>query len=155
MVGEYRRGARLFTAPIAPPRAPAHTIRTPRERQRALARGGSFAWCTLLALRGTATIEDAAARALLATRAFVGGTDRTADFDSRSGTGEAFRLGARPASYLAASPLLSTLPGADSARVLDSLVRDDRRLLDALDAEQHDAPYAPTRVPRTMLRALV
>ena len=73
MVGEYLRGARLFTCPIQTRPPQTKVVRTPRERTQALAAGGGFAWGTLRALQGT-KIEDAAARALLAAGAFAGPT---------------------------------------------------------------------------------
>ena len=69
MIGQYLAGARIFAAPVdfVPP---APTIcRTPAQRVAWLARGATFAWCTLAALRGT-TIADAAGRAFATTEMF-------------------------------------------------------------------------------------
>jgi len=157
------RGARLFTAPVAAAPMSSNIIRTPRDRRRALVLGGGFAWCTLCALRGTA-IEDAAARALLATNAFMGSTSRMADFGSPAGSSGAFALGAQPAAYLAASPLVAALPSTEASKVLASLIRDDEQLLRALGAHQDDEllsgwreivrPLDLTDIPEGLLTAL-
>ncbi|KAL1527720.1 hypothetical protein AB1Y20_009105 [Prymnesium parvum] len=132
------------------------------DRQRALALGRTFAWCTLLALRGT-PLEDAAARCILSSSAFTGSTDRMANFDS-PGASAPFTIGARPATYLAASPLTTTSSNAGAVDALAKLIRDDHSLIDALDARRDDEllsgwreiirPLDPTDIPDGLLSAL-
>ncbi|KAL1495224.1 hypothetical protein AB1Y20_017087 [Prymnesium parvum] len=152
MVGEYKGGARLFTAPVAATPEPTTVIRTPHDRQRALALGRTFAWCTLLALRGT-PLEDAAARCILSASAFTGSTDRMANFEG-PGAGAHFTIGARPAAYLAASPLATSSSNAGAAEALARLIRDDYSLIEALDARHDDELLSGGAVEQQIVRAI-
>ena len=70
MVGEYSPWLRLFTSPIPVLPPPSQVCRTSAQRLKAMAAGATFMWCTLAALRGTAS-EDLARRAVAAAQMFV------------------------------------------------------------------------------------
>lgn len=139
MVGEFRRGApRLITAPVATQPPPHTVIRTPAERRRRLAAGGAFVWCTLGALRGTA-VEDAAARAVLATEAFA---RPTADMAGTTVGAHiliahsCFAFGAQSA-YLAPAPEMGGVgPSAETAG--RDVMAVDRLLIESLGEAADD-----------------
>ena len=141
MVGEYLGGARLFTAPLdfAPP--PAAVCRTRKQRQRLLAAGGGFVWCTLAALQGT-PVADAAARSLLATEAFVRPTAELADAALNRGltseVGAVFRFGAAPVTSVVRRPVMADAQGPSAWLALRESQRLDELLANALDAAADD-----------------
>ena len=134
MVGEYKRGARLFTAPIGARPDPATIVRTPAARRQACAARMGFVWCTLAALQGTA-VEDAAARAVLSASAFIGPTEQLADTPlSSTPDASSFSFGSTPASLLIRRPLVVGEDGPPAATALASLLQADRWLASALEA---------------------
>jgi hypothetical protein len=134
MVGEYRKGARLFTAPIGARPPPETVVRTPAGRRRAQAARLGFVWCTLAALQGTA-VEDAAARAVLSASAFVGPTEHLADAPLPTSTGATpFTFGAAPATLMVRRPPLADEQGPAAWSAIASLLRADQWLSSALDA---------------------
>lgn len=78
LVGEYERGARLFTAPLNHDPDPSTVVRTPSQRSRRARAGYKLAWCTLAALAGT-VCYDPAARAAAACSALCGPVDYLPD----------------------------------------------------------------------------
>jgi hypothetical protein len=127
MVGEYKRGARLFTAPIGARPEPTAVVHTPAARRQACAARMGFVWCTLAALQGTA-VEDAAARAVLSASAFIGPTAQLVDEPLAAGS-SAFSFGATPASLLVRRPPVVGEPGPPSATALASLLQADQRAI--------------------------
>jgi hypothetical protein len=132
MVGEYKRGARLFTAPIGARPEPAAIVRTPAARRQACAARMGFVWCTLAALQGTA-VEDAAARAVLSASAFIGPTAQLVD-EPLSSSSSAFSFGATPSRLLVRRPPVAGEPGPPAATALAALLQADRLLASALEA---------------------
>ena len=106
MVGENVGRARLLTAPLdfVPPVA--EVCRTARQRRHLFSTGATFVWCTLTALAG-APVGDIAARAVVATEAFVKPVRLLADFaGAGSAPAVAFRYGASPATSVLRRPIL-------------------------------------------------
>ena len=71
MIGQYLAGAKLFAAPVDFAPEPRTVCRSGAQRLAWLARGTTFAWCTLAALQGT-PLSDAASRAFATTEMFRG-----------------------------------------------------------------------------------
>ena len=71
MIGQYLAGAKLFAAPVDFAPEPDTVCRSGAQRLAWLARGTTFAWCTLAALQGT-PLSDAASRAFATTEMFRG-----------------------------------------------------------------------------------
>ena len=101
MIGQYLLGFSLFASPVdfAPP--PAHVCRSPAQRLAWLARGTTFAWCTLAALRGT-PIADAAGRAFVTTEMFR--TPVTELPDEPTSDGLLFKFGAAASQSVLSRP---------------------------------------------------
>ena len=78
LVGEYRDGARLFTAPLNYHPPASDVVRTPAERRARAKAGAAFAWCTLAALAGCMAY-DPAGRASAACAALRGPINAFAD----------------------------------------------------------------------------
>ena len=78
LVGEYRDGARLFTAPLNYHPPASDVVRTPAERRARAKAGATFAWCTLAALAGCMAY-DPAGRAAAACAALRGPINAFAD----------------------------------------------------------------------------
>ena len=145
MVGEYLRGARLFTAPVAETPQPDRVIRTPHQRQLALAAGVGMAWCSLSALHGTA-VEDAVARSFLASTAFLRPTHHLADDPLSSGsTSSSFRFGVQPAAHLVTRPEFAGERGPAAVTALQLMREWDELLIGALDSLSDDPLLAGWR----------
>ena len=126
MIGQYLAGAKLFAAPVDFAPEP-HTIcRSCAQRVAWLARGTTFAWCTLAALQGT-PLSDAATRAFATTEMFRGPStslpDATAD-------GVRFDFGASSAQSVAHRPADERTAPAWSA--LQRMLQQDDALVSSL-----------------------
>ena len=164
MVGEYVGGARLIATPVAFAPIVGQVCRTRTQRRSWLAAGTAFAWCTLAALTGS-PIADAAARALVATEAFVKPVAMLADFAS-AGTLPAleFRAGASPATSMLRRPYLDGEESPPAWRALAHAERSGKLLRERLNALSDDpllagwvdriSPFDPADVPPDLLASL-
>ena len=166
MVGEYLRGARLFTAPVdfAPP--PRAICRTPQQRRRWAAGGATFVWCTLSALRGTA-VADPATRSVVSASMFTKPSALLPDsiLDS-SEEGVVFKFGASAARSVIRRPLLDSEQSPPAWRALNAMAKADRCLIDSIlaDVERGDSllegwaeqvcPLNVAEVPEGLMAAL-
>ena len=157
MIGQYLAGAKLFAAPVDFAPEPHTVCRSGAQRVAWLARGTTFAWCTLAALRGT-PLSDAASRAFATTEMFQGPStsmpDATTDgvrFDF--GASSAQSVAHRPAdeSTAPAWSALRRMLGQDEALVsslLESVATGDT-LLDGW--AERVQPLDASSVPRELL----
>ena len=126
MIGQYLAGARLFAAPVDFAPEPHLVCRSTAQRLAWLARGTTFAWCTLAALQGT-PLSDAAARAFATTEMFRGPAtslpDATAD-------GVQFDFGASSMQSVARRPAEERTSPAWGA--LQRMLRQDQDLVSSL-----------------------
>ena len=104
LIGAYERGPRVGVATLAFVPAEEDIVRDAR-RLRRLRRTRAFAWCTLSAL-ALLPIADPAARAFAGVQSFVKPVQWLADFAASGQDAPHFRIGARAAVPLDASPRL-------------------------------------------------
>ena len=130
MIGEYVGGARVYAAPIN--FRPQHTL--VRHRRSTQTTSG-FSWHTLAALAST-RLADLAARAVVATHAFVKPTALLADFAGQLEEPVVFRFGATSSTSLLRAPVLSAERGPPAGRALLRSQLHDAQLLQAI--RQHD-----------------
>ena len=157
MIGQYLAGAKLFAAPVDFAPAPDTVCRSGAQRLAWLARGTTFAWCTLAALQGT-PLSDAASRAFATTEMFRGPATSLPDAAS---DGVQFDFGASSAQSVAHRPAdertapawsaLQRMLGQDEALVtslLESVAGGDT-LLDGW--AERVQPLDASSVPRELL----
>lgn len=157
MIGQYLAGAKLFAAPVDFAPEPRAVCRSGAQRLAWLARGTTFAWCTLAALQGT-PLSDAASRAFATTEMFRGPATSLPDAAS---DGVQFDFGASSAQSVAHRPAdertapawsaLQRMLGQDEALVsslLESVAGGDT-LLDGW--AERVQPLDASSVPRELL----
>ena len=157
MIGQYLAGAKLFAAPVDFAPEPHAVCRSGAQRLAWLARGTTFAWCTLAALQGT-PLSDAASRAFATTEMFRGPATSLPDAAS---DGVQFDFGASSAQSVAHRPAdertapawsaLQRMLGQDEALVsslLESVAGGDT-LLDGW--AERVQPLDASSVPRELL----
>ena len=157
MIGQYLAGAKLFAAPVDFAPEPHTVCRSGAQRLAWLARGTTFAWCTLAALRGT-PLSDAASRAFATTEMFQGPSTSMPDATT---DGVRFDFGASSAQSVAHRPAdertapawsaLRRMLGQDEALVsslLESVATGDT-LLDGW--AERVQPLDASAVPRELL----
>ena len=130
MVGEFVNGARIFATPLALMPPAAAVCRTAQQRRTRLAAGAAFMWCTLAALAGTPA-AGLAARAMVATQAFVRPTSLLADYVGPMRDALEFRFGAASATSIAREPCFSTTQGPPAWRALSRCAEADDCLREA------------------------
>ena len=126
MIGQYLAGAKLFAAPVDFAPEPCTVCRSGAQRLAWLARGTTFAWCTLAALQGT-PLSDAASRAFATTEMFRGPATSLPDAAS---DGVQFDFGASSAQSVAHRPADERTAPAWSA--LQRMLKQDEALVNSL-----------------------
>ena len=126
MIGQYLAGAKLFAAPVDFAPEPSSICRSRTQRLAWLARGTTFAWCTLAALQGT-PLSDAASRAFATTEMFRGPATSLPDADAED---VRFDFGASSAQSVARRPADERTGPAWGA--LQRMLRQDEALVSSL-----------------------
>ena len=158
MIGQYLLGLSLFASPVdfAPP-AP-HVCRSPAQRLAWLARGTTFAWCTLAALRGT-PIADAAGRAFSTTEMFRASVTQLPDEPTSDGV--LFKFGATASRSVLSRPTEEV--GTPMWSAFQEMVANDRLLADSILADvaagdtilsdwaERIQPFDITAIPQQLL----
>ena len=133
MVGHYLTGLALFASPVdfAPPAS--QVCRSRAQRLAWLARGVTFAWCSLAALRGT-PIADAAGRAFATSEMFRGPVAELPDEPSPDGV--LFKFGASASRSALKRP--AAQEGTPLWSAFQEMLANDQLLADSILADVAD-----------------